>query len=54
MKYNTRTCRKCGAESLIKDSRLQPDGLIRRRRQCKVCAYRWSTLEIPEGSIKIK
>jgi hypothetical protein len=43
-----KTCWRCGAvgESEVKDSRFRADGILRRRRQCRVCKARWSTGEI--------
>ncbi len=38
-------CPKCAhAESDVRDSR-PGDGYIRRRRRCRVCATKWSTIE---------
>lgn len=37
-------CPKCGGETSVVDSRPYLDG-VRRRRECKECEYRFSTLE---------
>lgn len=37
------------AESLVADTRDQPDGAIKRRRRCVKCSHRFSTLERLEG-----
>jgi hypothetical protein len=40
------TCQACGDTSEVIDSRLSVDGdSIRRRRRCKACNYRFTTLE---------
>lgn len=38
-------CPKCGGRSQVTDSRHKPDG-IRRRRSCKACGNRWTTMEV--------
>ena len=37
-------CPQCGADTYVVDTRPYLDG-IRRRRECKECGYRYSTLE---------
>ena len=45
---NARTCRRCGYEkSRVFDSRNDND-LLKRRRECLNCGFRWSTVEIEE------
>lgn len=39
-------CPKCGAVSGVVSSRHQATGSILRRRCCKQCQYRWSTIEL--------
>lgn len=34
--------------TVVKDSRQNEDGFIRRRRECPTCGFRFSTLEIPQ------
>lgn len=41
-------CSVCGGESLVVDSRETNDA-IRRRRMCRSCGHRWSTLETSRG-----
>ena len=40
-------CPKCSGDSGVFDSRRRADGNIARRRECKACGERWSTIEIP-------
>lgn len=41
-------CLKCQtAATNVLDSRQNDDGFIRRRRECPVCNYRFSTVEVP-------
>ena len=42
----TALCPKCHADSGVLDSRMKQHGIIRRRRQCEDCKYRWSTVEV--------
>ena len=45
---NARICRKCGCEkSHVFDSR-DIDDLLKRRRECLKCGFRWSTVEVEE------
>jgi transcriptional repressor NrdR len=46
-------CRKCGANGArIVDSRQVQEGReTKRRRACRVCGYRWNTLEIPAALV---
>jgi hypothetical protein len=37
-------CMKCGGKGDVVDSRPQPEGTWRRR-QCRVCGERWTTVE---------
>lgn len=39
-------CIKCGGSTWVKDARPQPNGDMRRRRECTDCGFRYSTLEI--------
>ena len=39
-------CPECKADSEVSETRERPYG-IRRRRKCKACGHRWSTVEIP-------
>ena len=41
-----RMCPKCAADSRVYDSREQPDGSLLRRRECKECGLRFSTIEV--------
>lgn len=44
-------CEKCGqVNSQVVDTR-QPDGIVRRRRECMTCKTRWYTFEIGEQSM---
>lgn len=38
-------CPKCGAETIVKDTRARPDGNIRRRRRCPNCRHGFMTVE---------
>ena len=38
-------CPKCGGRAVVVDSRTYPTGEVRRRRECRRCAFRFSTLE---------
>jgi transcriptional regulator NrdR family protein len=49
----TSICPKCSTDSAVLDSRPKADGVIKRRRKCKGCGYRWSTVEIIEGRAKL-
>ena len=43
----TARCKYCEADSMVKDSRtVVASGVIRRRRHCVACTYRWTTYEI--------
>ena len=48
----TAICPKCHADSAVLDSRTKQHGIIRRRRQCKDCKYRWSTVEVLASETK--
>ena len=39
-------CLTCGFDTSVIDSRKTEDGSIHRRRQCKKCGARFSTLEV--------
>lgn len=39
-------CPKCNSASGVLDSRVQANNTMVRRRQCKVCNFRWTTREI--------
>jgi len=45
-------CPKCGGDSGVFDSRRRADGNIVRRRECKACEWRWSTIEIHLGQFR--
>lgn len=48
-------CPKCGEDTEVIDSRKRADGLtVRRRRRCKSCEYRFSTIELTTEDRKIK
>lgn len=55
--YDTHSCPSCGSDRYgVKDSRPAKLGeatVTRRRRSCSRCGHRESTLEIPEGLVKI-
>ena len=38
-------CPKCGGRAVVVDSRTYPTGEVRRRRKCRRCGHRFSTLE---------
>ena len=40
------SCEACGADSQTIESRRRAGGAIRRRRQCRNCNVRWSTVEV--------
>lgn len=40
-------CMKCSGTTACTDSREREVGKIRRRRICKNCGYRFSTIELP-------
>jgi len=40
-----RTCRKCGSQGRVVNSRTDPRGYRWRRRECKPCNWRWNTYE---------
>lgn len=42
------TCLICDGNTKVIDSRLKEGGLIKRRRECNVCKYRFNTYEIDE------
>jgi transcriptional repressor NrdR len=42
------TCPICNGDTKVIDSRLKEDGLIKRRRECKVCKHRFNTYELDE------
>ncbi len=37
----------CVELSEVVDSRVRNNGIVRRRRRCRKCKYRWTTIEIP-------
>lgn len=41
-------CPSCGNDSIVLDSRVQPNGLTRSRR-CVVCRSRWQTVEVEKA-----
>lgn len=41
----------CGGDSDVLDSRPDHKGVIRRRRKCKACNARWSTVEVLTGTL---
>ncbi len=45
-------CPKCGGDTAVIDSRLTTYNRIRRRRKCKECGYRFSTLEVNRDDIE--
>ncbi len=38
-------CPKCSKKTKVVDSRLQSDQVVRRRRKCRKCGYRFTTWE---------
>ena len=46
MKTDVKQCPVCGADSTVIDSRIDPQGRIRRRRKCEDCGFRYTTLEV--------
>lgn len=41
-----RRCPACGADGMVYNSRILPDGAIERRRRCQVCGTKFSTIEV--------
>ena len=41
-----KVCSRCGADSEVTESRVKPDGTVRRRRQCVECGFKWTTIEV--------
>jgi transcriptional regulator NrdR family protein len=41
-----RMCPKCGEDSAVLDSRETDRSVVRRRRECRACATRWTTYEL--------
>ena len=40
-------CSKCGSmNTTIYESRIRPDGYVRRRRSCLECGFKWTTIEV--------
>ncbi|MDP2262654.1 MAG: hypothetical protein Q8K24_05795 [Hydrogenophaga sp.] len=43
-------CTNCGRPTAVVETRVEPDGLmLRRRRACRVCDHRFNTFEIDDG-----
>lgn len=40
-----RMCPACAEDGYVYDSRVMPDGAIRRRRRCPMCGTKWITEE---------
>lgn len=49
-----RTCKKCGSNGVVIDSRTIRYGIVKRRRECQKCCYRWNTYEVPADRVKLK
>lgn len=45
MAESVRACPVCGADGVVYNSRVRPDGSIERRRRCQVCGTKFSTVE---------
>ena len=45
-------CASCGGAMGVTDSRPTHEGFIRRRRVCRACGYRESTIELPIKSYR--
>ena len=46
---NVRICRRCGCEKTrVFNVRNNVKGLLKRRRECPDCGFRWSTVEIEQ------
>lgn len=43
--HGTKFCPQCGAQSTVRDSRIEGNGAVRRRRECMTCQHRYSTRE---------
>lgn len=43
-------CAQCGSQMGVTDSRSTAEGYVRRRRVCRNCEYRESTIELPINS----
>jgi transcriptional regulator NrdR family protein len=49
------TCPVCGERTLIYDSRPDESGeSVRRRRKCRVCGHRFTTIEVDADSLRDK
>ena len=47
-------CTECGEETKVIDGReVQNTGQFRRRRECLVCSFRFTTREAPDGADRI-
>jgi len=44
-----RRCR-CGGDSTVVDSRTDARSVTRRRRRCRICGHRWSTIEVADAA----
>lgn len=42
------TCPVCNGDTKVIDSRLNGNDTVKRRRECKVCKFRFNTYEIDE------
>ena len=45
-------CKKCGGEGWIYLNRNMDSGSVYRRRRCKQCGEKWTTIELPSVSLK--
>lgn len=46
---NVRICRRCGCEKThVFNVRNDVKGLLKRRRECPACGFRWSTVEVEQ------
>ena len=52
--YHVQTCVKCGSHGVVIDTRTITGGIVKRRRECQICGYRWNTYEVPADAVKFK
>ncbi len=45
-------CKKCGGEGWIYLNRNMDSGSVYRRRRCKQCGEKWTTIELPAEYLK--
>ena len=50
---DARACPNCGTASNVTESRTGKYGMVRRRRTCPKCKYRWTTYEITKQILEL-